>query len=190
MQPKNIYQRLSQVVNAVETIQIAIDQPVIPQNLVKTLHLYLTKAGIIMIPVVVELRHNGLRSVVKMEISFINIDNPSDKIQVQYFGYGMSLHDSGVTSAITCAVNNALLKIFCMETVDNLEVNHPVLRSENTQKISKEEQKRILELTKSNPQKLERVLKLLQVQDVADIQKINYEEIIASFTKDIHHRTT
>src|SRR5258708_10689974 len=104
--------------------------------------MHITKVGIAMIHVVVELRHNGLRSIVKMEISFINIDNPSEKIQVQYFGYGIGSQDSGVTKAITHAVNNALLKIFYLETFDSFEAHHSSVQSEDMQTISQEQLER------------------------------------------------
>lgn len=175
MQLKNIYQRLNQIVSEVETI----NPSAMPQGLVKALHKLITKAGVVMIPVVVDLSHTGLRSIVKMEISFVNIDDPSDKIQVQYFGHGIDSQDGGVAKAINHAVNNALLKIFCLETCDNRETQH----SESSQTISHEQLETILDLARHNPQKLDWILELLQVRDVAAIPKVNYEEVIASLQR-------
>jgi len=79
----------------------------------------------------------------------------------------------------TIAINSALLKIFCLEIFDSLEAN-PVLRADDTQNISQEQLEKILALAQDNPQKFKRILELLQVRDAAEIQKINYEEIIAS----------
>lgn len=190
MQSKNIYQRLNQIVNDVETLQKAINQPIIsPHELIKALYLQIAKGGVIIIPVVIDLKNNGLQSTVKVQISFVNVDNPSDKIQVQYFGYGKDSLDSGITKAITHAVNNALLKIFCCETFDSLEARHYALQSEDTaQTISQEQLEIILELAQKNPQKFERILELLQVRDVRKIQKINYEEIVASLQKEAFAR--
>ena len=116
--------------------------------------------------------------------AFVNIDNPSDKFQVQFFGCGVGSHDSGVAKAITRAVNSALFKIFCLENFDSFEDDHIEVETEEDQKITETQLENILELAKGNQKKFERILELLQIEDVAEIKKNNYDEIVVALRND------
>lgn len=86
-----------------------------------TLHEPMSKYGIVMIPNIAELEQDGNRTKVKMEISFINIDHPEDKIVITQYGYGIDPQDKGIGKAQSYAVKYALLKLFCLETGDDVE---------------------------------------------------------------------
>lgn len=80
------------------------------------LHPYLVKYGITVIPTVLEMTQEGNRTVVKLGVSFNNVDNPTEGFSVIYFGYGVDAGDKGPGKAISYAFKYACLKVFCLET--------------------------------------------------------------------------
>ena len=109
---RNIYQRLNQVMIEAESIQKPCTDSInaLHESMLKALHMRMIRAGIAMIPDICELSQNGLRAVVKVTISFVKIDNPQDRIQVNSMGYGMDPFDSGVGKAMSSAVKYAQQK--------------------------------------------------------------------------------
>ena len=85
------------------------------------LHEPMAKHGIVMIPHISEIEQDGNRTKVKMDVSFVNIDNPEDKIVITQYGYGIDTQDKGIGKAQSYAVKYALLKLFCLETGDDVE---------------------------------------------------------------------
>lgn len=61
---------------------------------------------------------NGVAILTETDISveFINIDNPDDKITVDFFGYGIDKNDLGPGKATSYAMKTAMLKVFSLET--------------------------------------------------------------------------
>lgn len=127
MKEKNIYQRLNEVMKEVAYIQKTDKKVnnmfrfVTHDSVVAALRGPMVTHGIVMAPTIVELTQDGNRTVAKMEISFINIDNPQDRITVTYYGYGIDTQDKGVGKAVSYAVKYALLKVFALETGDDVE---------------------------------------------------------------------
>lgn len=62
---------------------------------------------------------DGNRTEADVEVTFINADNPDDRMSVQAFGYGIDGGDKGPGKAVSYAVKYALLKTFCLETGDD-----------------------------------------------------------------------
>lgn len=123
----NIYQKINAVMQEVKAIQKE-DKKVNGQYTFVShdavsgaLHLPLANHGIVMVPTISELKQDGNRTEAKMEIAFVNADDPNDKIVVQYFGYGIDASDKGIGKAVSYAVKYALLKVFCLETGDDVE---------------------------------------------------------------------
>lgn len=121
----NIYQRLNAVMAEVDYIQKS-DKRVNNQyrfvshdQVVGVLHKPLTKHGIAVIPSILEHSQAGTATTVKIQVSFINIDEPTDRIDTIHFGYGIDGGDKGIGKAISYAVKYALLKTFCLETGDD-----------------------------------------------------------------------
>jgi hypothetical protein len=127
VQPKNIYQRINQVMGEVEAVQKESKKVnnmytfVSHDAVARALHGPMQRAGIVMIPSIASMIQDGNRTVVKMDIAFINIDNPEDRFIVNYEGYGIDPQDKGPGKAISYAVKYALLKTFCLETGDDVE---------------------------------------------------------------------
>ena len=145
----NIYQRIHNVMKEVTTIKKE-DKKINGQytfvshdEVTRVMHDAFVKHGIVMIPNVVDFVENSYtdtamkwddklnrkteqtvlicKTSVKIDISFINIDDPSDKICVQFPGMGIDNQDKGIGKAISYAVKYALLKTFCLETSDDVE---------------------------------------------------------------------
>jgi hypothetical protein len=77
--------------------------------------------GIVMVPSVIELLRDGNLTMVTMSIKFVNADQPDEFIEVQHYGYGIDPQDKGIGKAVSYAVKYALLKMFCLETGDDVE---------------------------------------------------------------------
>lgn len=123
----NIYQRINKVMADVTTIKKE-DKKVNNQytfvshdEVARVMHGALQKNGIVIVPSVKSFNQDGNRTEVMMDISFINIDDPSDQFTTSYPGYGIDSQDKGIGKAISYAVKYALLKTFCLETSDDVE---------------------------------------------------------------------
>lgn len=123
----NIYKRVNLVMKEVTYVQkenkkVNNQYTFVSHDAVaRTLHEPMATHGIVMIPTIVDLEQDGNRTKVKMDISFVNIDNPTDKITITQYGYGIDPQDKGIGKAQSYAVKYALLKLFCLETGDDVE---------------------------------------------------------------------
>lgn len=122
---KNIYQRILGVMGDVDYIQKS-DKKVNNQyrfvshdQVNSVLHPMLVKHGIAVIPTVTTLTQEGNRTAVCLNVSFVNVDNPPDKIDISAWGYGIDQSDKGPGKAVSYAYKYAMLKAFCLETGDD-----------------------------------------------------------------------
>ena len=123
--PKNIYQRINAVMQEVDYIQKG-EKKVAGQyrfcshdQVTAALHAPMAKHGIACIPTIAEMKQDGNRTEVKLEVTFINIDSPADRFSVYYWGYGIDTSDKGIGKAVSYAFKYALLKTFVLETGDD-----------------------------------------------------------------------
>lgn len=91
----------------------------------------LVKHRVTTIPTVHEIVQDGNRTMVKLNVTFVNADCPSDNFTVQFPGYGIDgggtnkdgrpvpVGDKGPGKAISYAYKYALLKQFNLETGDD-----------------------------------------------------------------------
>jgi len=122
---KNIYQRINAVMTEVDYIQKG-EKKVAGQyryvshdQVTAALHGPMTKNGIACIPTIMEMKQDGNRTEVKLDVAFINTDNPTDRFSVVYYGYGIDTSDKGIGKAVSYGFKYALLKTFCLETGDD-----------------------------------------------------------------------
>lgn len=157
--PLNIYQRVNCVMKEVDYIQkenkkVNGQYTFVSHDAVTgRLHEPMARFGIVMVPSICELQQDGNRTQVKMEISFVNVDVPEDKITVVQYGYGIDQQDKGIGKAQSYAVKYALLKLFGLETGDDIEkdnIDYQPQKSEIDPEILKkslhERKKEIMEL--------------------------------------------
>lgn len=123
----NVYQRINAVMKEVKYVQKENKKVngqytfVSHDAVTAVLHGPLAENGIVMLNSIVELTQDGNRTAVKMQIDFVNMDEPTDKVTIYHWGYGIDPTDKGIGKAVSYAVKYALLKTFCLETGDDAE---------------------------------------------------------------------
>lgn len=81
------------------------------------------KHGIVIVPTVLSRIQNGNRVELNVQVSFVNIDNPDDKIVSEVVGYGVDGSDKGPGKAMSYAVKYALLKLMMLNSADDIEAD-------------------------------------------------------------------
>jgi len=123
--PLNIYQRINGIMSEAKYIEKEKKQVngqyrfASHDAVTAKLNPLLVKYGVVVVPDIVEMLQSGNRTTCKLQITFINIDNPGDKFHVTYYGYGLDGQDKGPGKAISYAFKYAMLKTFCLETGDD-----------------------------------------------------------------------
>jgi hypothetical protein len=82
---------------------------------------HLVTHGITVIASVANHNQDGNRTEVDLVVNFHNIDDPSDTVSVNVFGYGVDQQDKGPGKAFSYAKKYAFLQTFCLETGDDPE---------------------------------------------------------------------
>jgi len=187
----NIFQRINAVMFEVYYVQ---KQPkernkmysfVSHDSVAKALHGPMAHNGIAMIPTVKEIKQDGNRTVVKVSIDFVNIDEPMDRVTVEYWGYGIDQQDKGIGKAISYAVKYALLKVFCLETGDDIERDSIDYEPE---KLSKDQIAQMELLLNGNLAIRERVLKWQGVDEVKDMLASNFDIVMHEVKKYVERK--
>ena len=76
------------------------------------------------------------KTIIKLRVEFVNIDNPDDRFCVEHYGYGIDTQDKGVGKAVSYAYKYALLKTFALETGENATMTIILPNRKNHTKIS------------------------------------------------------
>ena len=92
--------------------------------------------GIVYYPTDLEYVQNGNRTEVKMIIRFVNIDEPTDYIDVPSLGFGIGNDDKGSGKSISYAVKYALLKTLGLETGEDSDYDQNVRHETEADKKS------------------------------------------------------
>ena len=121
----NIYQRMHAAMSELAYIQkgeIKVAgqyRAVKHDDVTKKCHEQFVKHGIYCLPTILSQSQDNNRTSVVMQLSFINIDNPTDKFDLNAFGYGVDNQDKGPGKAVSYAYKYGLLKAFALETGDD-----------------------------------------------------------------------
>jgi hypothetical protein len=131
MQAANIHQRIAKVMQTITYIQKEKKQgmryTIVSHDAVTAkVRGPLLDAGIHYYPKTVSHVQNGNRTQCEMVVRFVNIDDPSDYIDVETFGYGIDDQDKGPGKAMSYAVKYALLKCLGLETGDDPDLEQDV----------------------------------------------------------------
>lgn len=127
---ENLYQRMAKVALRVKSVfkenkRVNGQYTFVSHDaVVKALHDPIAEAGIVVIPSIKELTQDGNRTTAKVAMVFINADKPSERIETEWYGYGIDTSDKGVGKAVSYAYKYALLKTFMLETCDDVERDH------------------------------------------------------------------
>ena len=125
--PLNIYQRVLAVMDDLYYVQKE-DKKVNGQYtfvshdaVSAAIHPFLVKHRIVVTPTVIDHTIDGNRTVVNVEVNFVNADIPEEKITINSIGYGIDNQDKGIGKAVSYATKYAFLKMFVLETGDDPE---------------------------------------------------------------------
>ncbi len=83
----------------------------------------MVKHGVIYVPHNLAVEQDGNRTAVRLDIVFINIDRPDDRVAVPTIGYGIDSGDKGPGKAVSYAVKYALLKALGLETGEDADLD-------------------------------------------------------------------
>lgn len=86
-------------------------------------HPFLVKHGIVVISTLETMTQEGNRTQAMMLSTFVNVDEPSDQFTVRFPGYGVDSGDKGPGKAMSYALKYAFLKVLCLETGDDPDMD-------------------------------------------------------------------
>jgi len=86
----------------------------------------LVNQGVVYFACVKERAQTGNRTEAVVTVTFVNSDQPADRLSVDMFGYGIDDQDKGPGKAISYAVKYALLKTLGLETGDDPDQDQEV----------------------------------------------------------------
>lgn len=122
----NVYQRVLAVMEDLDYIQKG-DKRVNNQyrfvshdQVTAAIHPLLVKHRLLILPHTKEIKQDGNRTEVTLQLSFVNPDsNPVEIFCLDFVGYGIDTGDKGPGKAISYAYKYGALKVFCLETGDD-----------------------------------------------------------------------
>lgn len=121
-QKPNIFQRVLNIMAELDYIQKG-DKTVNGQyrfvshdQVSEKIHHLLVKHKVLPLPSVKEISQDNNRTIVKLTVTFINADVPSDCFTVEFPGYGIDSGDKGPGKAVSYAYKYAILKTFNIAT--------------------------------------------------------------------------
>jgi hypothetical protein len=121
---RNIAQRIAAVMGEVDYVQkerkSGMNYSIVSHDAVTAkVRPLLHKHGVIYYPRGLNVTQNGNRTEAVFTVRFENIDDRSDFIDVETFGYGVDPQDKGPGKAMSYGVKYALLKVLGLETGDD-----------------------------------------------------------------------
>lgn len=186
----NIHQRLHAVMKKVDYIQkekkSGMNYSIVSHDAVTAkIRPELVDQGVIYYPCKIERRQDGNRTELDVTVRFVNVDVPSDFIDVSCVGYGIDSQDKGPGKATSYAVKYALLKALGMETGDDPEYDQVTEHKSNFDEM-KAEAASILKAIKSAPNKT--ALDALEVQvrnkltEIKKASEVGYANLLEEFS--------
>lgn len=111
-------------------------------------------------------------------ISFVNMDNPEDKIDVHIEAHALDNGDKAPGKCLTYATKSAVLKVLWLETGENDES-----RAKEAETITDEQAKQLLDVAKQAGLEKADVEKVANVDDIMDIQKHRFKPALVHFQR-------
>lgn len=177
----NIYQRLHAVMTEVDYVQkthkIAFGQDdkkgykVVTHDAVTAkVRPILVKHGVVYLPQNLDVAQSGNRTEVRLDVTFINIDRPEDRIAVPTVGYGIDTGDKGPGKAVSYAVKYALLKALGLETGEDADLDDGVdHRRDEIIVLNAAETKELSDLIAETGADLDKFLAFMKVTELGNI---------------------
>ena len=133
---KNVHQRIAAAMHTVSYIQRekkkGMQYSIVSHDAVTALvRPALLEQGVIYYSIRTTPSYDGNRTEAHMTVRFVNIDEPSDFIDVESFGHGIDPGDKSPGKAMSYAVKYALLKTLGLETGDDPDLDQDVKHERN-----------------------------------------------------------
>ena len=163
-QPLNIYQKIAAVTAAIETplqkdkeVKLRGDSGysyISHDAVTLAVRKPLSEQGVIVRPTVLECKNDGNRTEMRISVDFINADAPEEKITVESIGYGVDPSDKGPGKAYSYAVKYAYLKLFMLNSDDDIEAveftHDPAVPRDSQIQQAREETREAIETAAKN----------------------------------------
>lgn len=179
----NIYQRLNRVMAEVAYVQKE-DRKVngmytfvSHDAVVAKIRPSLIANGIVVIPRVVGHSQDGNRTLVEVEADFVNIDDPSDRITVPGFAFGIDQADKGPGKALSYCLKMIFLKTFCLETGDEADIERQNI-DHKPEVITEDQLETIAELALEVNAHIPSFCKFLKINDLSELRQVDYDRAI------------
>lgn len=180
----NIHQRMLAVMKAVSYIQKDQDKRVNGQytfvshdQVTRAVRPHLVANGIIVIPRTISHVQDGNRTQVDLEVDFVNADDPSDKVTVPMFGYGIDNQDKGPAKAYSMILKNLYLKLFVLESGDEADIERDLI-DHKPDVITEDQLETIAELALEVNAHIPSFCKFLKINDLSELRQVDYDRAI------------
>ncbi len=125
----NIHQRIQAIMRDVEYVQkdgrLQMDRGSYTYTshdaVIAKIRPALVAHGVVLEVDVISYKTDGNRTEVLLSVSFVNVDDPADRVGVTGLGFGIDKQDKGPGKAVSYAMKYVLLKTFALETGDDPE---------------------------------------------------------------------
>jgi hypothetical protein len=179
----NIYQRMNKVMAEVSYVQKE-DRKVnnmytfvSHDAVVAKIRPSLIANGIVVVPRVVGHSQDGNRTLVEVEADFVNIDDPSDRITVPGFAFGIDQADKGPGKALSYCLKMIFLKTFCLETGDEADIERQNI-DHKPDVITEDQLETIAELALDVGAHIPSFCKFLKINDLSELRQVDYDRAI------------
>ncbi len=186
---KNIHQRLHAVMKNIDYVQKE-DKKVNNQYkfvshdaVTKVCRKAFVENDVLTIPSILKRTVDGNKTTLRIEVKFINIDNPDDFISTISYGEGIDTQDKGIGKAYSYAVKYAYLKALGLETGDDPERDNIEHEPENKNDIITEKALGGSIASSLHPDEQDRMYNqaIVKLGECVTIEKL--EEVYASYKK-------
>jgi len=128
----------------------------------------MVKFGILPIPTVISCVREGNMTIMELQVDFVNIDKPDDRVVTTSFGYGIDPQDKGVGKARSYAIKYAYLQQFALATGDDPERDSINFSGNKISELQVDKLVHLLGKTKSNVPAYLRVVGVKSLQDISE----------------------
>lgn len=142
----------------------------------------LVKYRVMVRPTVQSVRTDGNRTELEVAVDFINVDDPSDVVSVLTIGYGVDPSDKGPGKAFSYALKYAYLKLFLLNSGDDIELEDlPHDSAVMTANQKEDSERRVVEDIQAWAHTFKSALENAgTVKDVDMLQKANKDKLMSA----------
>jgi hypothetical protein len=142
----------------------------------------LVNHGVVYYPQNLRCEQNGNRTEIMLDVRFVNIDDPTDAIDIPTIGFGIDSGDKGPGKGLSYAVKYALLKALGLETGEDADLS---VAEHEVELITEAQAEEIFGLMKESKAEQKKFLKYLGVEFLDKIPASKYNQAIQALKSKI-----